>query len=397
MRITLAETGLMTMFQRIWAMIQKEFIQTLRDRRTLGIQLSLPLLQLILFGYAITTSVSHAPTIVADQSLDAASRAFVQALTASNYFDVVAVAASQAEVSRAIDEGRAQVGVVIPPGFAAHASLGDAEALILVDGSDLFTSQSAYNAATAIAQAHSTRLLLQRLHRSGQARPERSERVRADANFLPLEARVRILYNPDLKDLWFLIPAMIAMLLQMQTIALMAAAVVREREVGTIEQLLVTPIRPAELLIGKIAPNIVIALINMLTILGLGVFWFRAPFQGSFWLFLLLAFLYIFTGLGLGLLISTVSQNQRQAQQLNGVIMILGLMLSGFIFPRSAMPPLIRLVGNAFPLTYFIPIARGIITKGIGLAHLQNEVAALAVYMAAIMLLAIGAFRQRLD
>lgn len=397
MRITLAETGLMTMFQRIWAMIQKEFIQTLRDRRTLGIQLSLPLLQLILFGYAITTSVSHAPTIVADQSLDAASRAFVQALTASNYFDVVAVAASQAEVSRAIDEGRAQVGVVIPPGFAAHASLGDAEALILVDGSDLFTSQSAYNAATAIAQAHSTRLLLQRLQRSGQARPERSERVRADANFLPLEARVRILYNPDLKDLWFLIPAMIAMLLQMQTIALMAAAVVREREVGTIEQLLVTPIRPAELLIGKIAPNIVIALINMLTILGLGVFWFRAPFQGSFWLFLLLALLYIFTGLGLGLLISTVSQNQRQAQQLNGVIMILGLMLSGFIFPRSAMPPLIRLVGNAFPLTYFIPIARGIITKGIGLAHLQNEVAALAVYMAAIMLLAIGAFRQRLD
>ena len=389
MRITLAETGLMTMFQRIWAMIQKEFIQTLRDRRTLGIQLSLPLLQLILFGYAITTSVSHAPTIVADQSLDAASRAFVQALTASNYFDVVAVAASQAEVSRAIDEGRAQVGVVIPPGFAAHASLGDAEALILVDGSDLFTSQSAYNAATAIAQAHSTRLLLQRLQRSGQ--------VRADANFLPLEARVRILYNPDLKDLWFLIPAMIAMLLQMQTIALMAAAVVREREVGTIEQLLVTPIRPAELLIGKIAPNIVIALINMLTILGLGVFWFRAPFQGSFWLFILLAFLYIFTGLGLGLLISTVSQNQRQAQQLNGVIMILGLMLSGFIFPRSAMPPLIRLVGNAFPLTYFIPIARGIITKGIGLAHLQNEVAALAVYMAAIMLLAIGAFRQRLD
>ena len=397
MRITLAETGLMTMFQRIWAMIQKEFIQTLRDRRTLGIQLSLPLLQLILFGYAITTSVSHAPTIVADQSLDAASRAFVQALTASNYFDVVAVAASQAEVSRAIDEGRAQVGVVIPPGFAAHASLGDAEALILVDGSDLFTSQSAYNAATAIAQAHSTRLLLQRLQRSGQARPERSERVRADANFLPLEARVRILYNPDLKDLWFLIPAMIAMLLQMQTIALMAAAVVREREVGTIEQLLVTPIRPAELLIGKIAPNIVIALINMLTILGLGVFWFRAPFQGSFWLFLLLALLYIFTGLGLGLLISTVSQNQRQAQQLNGVIMILGLMLSGFIFPRSAMPPLIRLVGNAFPLTYFIPIARGIITKGIGLAHMQNEVAALAVYMAAIMLLAIGAFRQRLD
>jgi len=183
----------------------------------------------------------------------------------------------------------------------------------------------------------------------------------------------------------------------MQTVTLTAAAVVREREVGTIEQLLVTPIRPAELLIGKIAPNMVIALVNMLTILGMGVLWFRVPFQGDFWLFFALALLYVFSGLGMGLLLSTVSQNQRQVQQLNGMIMVLGLLLSGFIFPRSAMPPVIRLVGNIFPLTYFIPIARGIVTKGIGLAYLRNEVAALAAYVLVIMLLATWTFRQRLD
>jgi len=349
----------------------------------------LPVIQLILFGYAITTQVNHIPTIVADQSLDAVSRAFVDALTTSGYFDVIAAATSQAEVVSAIDAGRAQVGVVIPPGFAAHVGLDDAQVLILVDGSDLFTSQSAYNAATAIAQAHASQIVVQRLQRSGQVRPDQS--------WLPLDTRVRILYNPDLKDLWFLIPGMIAMLLQMQTVTLTAAAVVREREVGTIEQLLVTPIRPAELLIGKIAPNMVIALVNMLTILGMGVFWFRVPFQGNFWLFFALALLYVFSGLGLGLLLSTVSQNQRQVQQLNGMIMVLGLLLSGFIFPRSAMPPVIRLVGNIFPLTYFIPIARGIVTKGIGLAYLRNEVAALAAYVVVIMLLATWTFRQRLD
>lgn len=377
------------MFRRIWAVIQKEFIQTFRDRRTLRIQIALPIVQLFLFGYAISTNVNHVPTIVADQSLDAESRDFIAALTSSGNFDVVAVAASQAEVSRAIDEGQAQVGVVIPPDFASHVVLGDAEVLILVDGSDLFTSQSAYNAATAIAQAHSTSIAVQRLERSGLVQP--------GAHLLPVDARVRILYNPDLKDLWFLIPGMIATILQIQTVTLTAAAVVREREIGTIEQLLVTPILPGELLVGKMAPNLIISLVNILTIVGIGVFWFRVPFLGSFWFFLGVTVLYVFSGLGLGLLVSTVSQNQRQVQQLNGMTMILGLLLSGFIFPRSAMPPAIRLVGNIFPLTYFIPIARGIVTKGVGYDYLSGDVLSLALYVVVIMALAVAVFRRRLD
>jgi ABC-2 type transport system permease protein len=376
-------------FRRIWAVIQKEFIQTLRDRRTLMILLAMPMIQLFLFGYAISMSVDQIPTMVADQSLDASSRAYVEAIAASGFFDVQAYVTSETEIVRAIDEGRAQAGVVIPPNFAANVERGDAQILFLVDGSDLFTSQSAYNAAIAIAQDHASELLMKKVSRSGLA---------AGTTFLQsLDTRIRILYNPNLDDLWFIIPGMLATLLQVQSIVLTAAAVVREREVGTIEQLLVTPIRPVELLLGKTVPNILIALINLLTILSVGVFWFEVPFQGDFWLFLWLACLYIFSGLGLGLLLSTISKNQRQAQQLIGLFTIVGIVLGGFIFPRYAMPPAIRIAGNLFPLTYFIPIARGIITKGIGIEYLWEQVTAMALYVVVIILFASRAFKQGLD
>lgn len=377
------------MLRRIWAVVQKELTQTLRDRRTLFIQLCFPLIQLVLYGYAIRMNVDHISTAVSDESLDSASHAYVDAMAASGFFDVVAYLSSQAEIVEAIDRGSVQAGIIIPPDFGALIERGDAQALLLVDGSDLFTSLSAYNAATSVAQAHAVELLMERAVRSGLPA--------GDSGLLPLDARVRILYNPNLNDLWFIIPGMLAMLVQVQSVILTAAAVVREREVGTIEQLLVTPIRPAELMLGKMAPNILIALINLLTILGLGMLWFNVPFQGDFWLFLWLAFMYVFSGLGLGLVISTVSQNQRQAQQLVGMITIVGIVLGGFIFPRYAMPPLIRLAGNLFPLTYFIPISRGIITKGIGIEYLWEQLAAMLIYVLVIMVLAARAFKQGLE
>jgi ABC-2 type transport system permease protein len=375
--------------RRIWAILAKEFVQTFRDRRTLMIQLGLPIFQLFIFGYAIRMNVEHVPTVVADQSLDSASRAYVEAMVASGYFDVVAYVPGERDAIRTIDEGRAQAGIVIPPGMSTRVERGDAQVLLLVDGSDVFTSQTAYNAITAIAQQHSTEVLIGKMERAGRLSEERS--------LLPLDARVRILYNPNLDDLWFLVPSMASLILQTQAIALTAAAVVRERETGTIEQLLVTPIRSGELMLGKVAPNILIALVNMLTIVGIGVFWFGVPFQGSFWLFFWLAFMYVFSGLGLGLLLSTISQNQKQAQQWAMLVMLLGLVLGGFIFPRYLMPPAIRVVGNLFPLTYFIPIARGIITKGIGIEHLWEQVAALAVYVVVVMVISTRAFRQSLD
>ena len=377
------------MLRRIWAVIQKEFIQTFRDRRTLMIQLAMPMIQLFLYGYAINMSVDHIPTVVADQSLDAASRAYVDAMTTSGYFDVVAYVPNQDEVIHTIDQGRAQAGILIPPDFSSHVERGDAQVLFLVDGSDIFTSQSAYNAASSIAQAHATEVLMTKVERSGQ--------IGAHKSILPLDARVRILYNPNLDDLWFLIPGMTAMLLQVQSITLTAAAVVREREMGTIEQILVTPIRPAELMLGKVAPNIIIAIANLLTVLGLGVFWFGVPFQGNFWLFLWLSFMYVFSGLGLGLLISTIASSQKQAQQLIGMFTLVGTVVGGFIFPRYSMPVAVRITGNLFPLTYFIPISRSIITKGVGIEFLWEQIAALLIYIVVIMIFAARAFKQGLD
>ncbi len=374
------------MLQRTWSVIQKEFIQNVRDRRTLVIMLMLPLLQLLLFGYAISMNVRHIPMSVSDQSLDAASRSYLDAMQSSGYFDIVAWESNQDGVMRDIEEERARAGIIIPANFAAHTVRGDATAMFLVDGSDLFTSQSAFAAANVIAQQHAVSLATDTLARSGQT-----------LNTSLLDTHIRVLYNPDMKDLWFIIPGMIALILQTQTIVLTANAIVREREAGTIEQILVTPIRPVELMIGKMVPNAVIAMFNMLTVISIGVFWFKVPFQGNFWFFLLLSLIYIAAGLGLGLLISAVSENQRQTQQLTIMFTMVGQVLGGFIFPRYAMPAIIRLVGNIFPLTYFVPISRGIMTKGIGFDFLTGQIAALVLYILIIMFFASRAFRQRLE
>jgi len=377
------------MFQRIFAIIQKEFSQVLRDRTTLIIMLSMPLLQLILFGYAINTNVRHIPTVVADQSMDHASQAYIDDMVNSGYFDIVQSAPDQAGAIQAIDAGTARVGIVIPPNFAEDVQRSDAQVLVLVDGSDLFTSQSANAFATIIGQEHAINIVTDEVARAGASATQ--------ASLPALQALLRVLYNPDMKDLWFIIPGMVAMLLQTQSLVLTTAAVVREREMGTIEQILVTPIRPIELMIGKIMPYVVIAMLNMLTVVGIGVFWFGVPFQGSIWLYIGLSFLYVFSGLGLGLLISSVSQNQRQAQQLMMLFMMVSLLLGGFIFPRYTMPPVIQAIGDLFPLTYFVPISRGIFTKGVGFSVVADQVLAMVAYILVVIPLAALTFRKRLD
>ena len=362
---------------------------TFRDRGTLLLILFMPLIQLVLFAYAIHMDVKHIPMVVADQSLDQNSRSYINDLVQSGYFDVVLTVPSQKSAVDAIDRGQAKLGVVIPVDFSKKVVGHDASVLLLVDGSDPFTTQSAYNAANLIAQEHTIQLVLNDLSVSGQ--------VSSSLSLTPLTAHIQILYNPDLKDLWFLVPGMIAMLLQTQTIILTALAVVREREVGTIEQILVTPIRPVELMLGKTLPNLLIALINLLSIVLTGTLGFGVPFQGDFVLFFWLIVLYVFSGLGLGLLISSISQNQRQAQQLAMMSMLLGLLISGFVFPHYSMPLILQWISYIFPLTAFIPIARGIFMKGIGLPFLTNQVLFLVVYDVVVLYFAARLFRQTLD
>ena len=377
------------MLKRVWAITQKEFITTFRDRGTLAIILVVPLIQLVLFAYGVRTDVRHIPMAVADQSLDQASRAYIEDLVQSGYFDVVQSVPDQAGVVSLIDEGSAKLGVVIPDDFSEQVDQHTASVLFIVDGSDPFTTQSAYNSANLIAQQHSVQLVLEDLSKLGQAA--------SGFTLVPLTAQIRILYNPDLKDLWFFVPGMIAMLLQTQAIILTALAVVREREMGTIEQVLVTPIRPVELMLGKTLPYLLLAVINLITIILLGTIGFGVPFRGNFVLFFWLVLLYIISGLGLGLLISSISQNQQQAQQLSMMTMLLGLIISGFVFPHYSMPIILRGISYIFPLTAFIPIARGIFMKGIGLPFLTNQVLFLVVYDVVILVIAARLFRQTLD
>ncbi len=377
------------MAKRIWAIIQKEFIQIVRDRVTLAIICSMPLLQLALFAYAIHMDVKHIRLVVADQSLDRSSRSYLDAMVNSGYFDIVLTVSGQNEVIQAIDGGKALAGVIIPPDFDAHQAQKDAQVMFLVDGSDPFSTQSAYNAATIVSQSYSTQLIFNSTSSAASASTVQG--------LSGLESHLRILYNPDQKDLWFIIPGMVAMLLQTQTIALTSAAVVRERETGTIEQILVSPIRPIELMIGKMAPNLLIAMFNMLTILVVGSIGFNVPFQGNILTYLILSLIYVFSGLGLGLLISTVSQNQRQTQQLMMMMSFVAMIVGGFIFPRYSMPQVIQWIGNLFPLTYFIPISRGIFTKGIGVIYLWGSILPLLAYDIIVLFIAARLFRQRLD
>ena len=378
--------------KRIIAFMQKETIQILRDWRTLLMILAMPIVLMLFFAYAVALLVDHMPTAVADMSSDSQSQAFIDAMVVSEFFDVETYVQDEAQVIQAIDEGRAKAGIVIPPGFAAQIERGDAQVLIILDGTDMLTVQTGYSAASAIAQAWSVELLMKKAGQMGGAMG-----ALGSIESLPIYTSTRVLYNPDMDALTFMVPGIAAILLQILTIAQVAMSVVRERELGTLEQLLVTPVRPMELMISKVVPNVFLTIISTVTIVLVGVLWFDVPFRGNPWLFALLSLLFIVSGLGMGLLISTIAQTQKQAQQITIVLVLLSMMLTGLFYPRSTMPPVVQAVGNLIPVTYFIRIARGIITKGVEISFMWSDVLALAVYGIVMMVFAAATFKKRLD
>lgn len=380
-------------FKRIGALIQKESIQIVRDWRTLLMVLLLPILEMFLFAYAVSLTVDHIPTAVADMSKDRQSQSFVDALTASGYFDVATYVADEEAVVKAIDEGQVRAGLVIPPDFAARVARDDAQVLVLLDGSDSSTVSSGYSAALAVAQARGMELVVEKVNRMGSAMGPATGAAKA----LPIATSVRVLYNPARDDMIFVVPGLTAILLQVMAIGQAAVAVVRERELGVDEQILVSPARPLEILIGKMAPNLVLIVVDMLIIVLFGIFWFGVPFRGNPWVFGGLSLLFIVSGLGLGLLISTVAKTQKQAQQITMLFMMLCMLLTGLIYPREPMPFLVRAVGNLIPATFFIRIARGIITKGVGVTFMWRDVAILVGYSVLVMVLATTTFKKRLD
>jgi ABC-2 type transport system permease protein len=374
--------------QRISAMIRKETTRLLRDWRTLCLMLVIPVLELFLLAYSTTFTPQHLPLAVFDQSHDAQSRQFINRMVNSRYFEVTLVAGSEAEILQALDSGAVKAGLIIPDDFSEQIARQDGNALLLLDGSDAYTLQSAYGAASAIAQKFSMDLTLETLQSAG---------LTSGAQNLPLNASVQTLYNPTRADLYFIIPGVAAMLLQMFAVIGIAMTIVRERESGVAEQLLSTPTRPLENILGKMIPYFFLTMLETVVIHLIGSLWFGVPFKGDPLLYLALAALFAVSSLSVGLLFSTIATTQRQVQSIGSLILLLSFLVSGLVFSRIPMPGWTRFIGALLPVTHFIPIVRGIMVKGVGLSALWPNVSALLLFVLVLFLALPFLTRKRMD
>lgn len=374
-------------WRRVLHLVRKELLQLRRDPQMLRIVFIAPLFQLFIFGYAVTTDVKHVATALLDQDRSVQSRELAERFARSGYFDVVRRPDGPDAVDALLDDGAAQVALVIPRGFAADlAAERTARVQLLIDGSDSMTAGMVAGYAGGIAGEYSAGIAAERL-----------ERLRARVQRVPaVEERTRVWYNPELKSVNYMVPGVLSMILFLVTMLLTSMAIVKEREIGTLEQLVVTPIRPVELIVGKTLPYIAIGFIDMLLVLALSTFWFRVPIAGSVALLFALAIVFIFTSLGLGLFISTISLTQQQAMMTTFFIMLPSILLSGFMFPIANMPRLIQYATLLIPLRYFLVIVRGVFLKGNGIAILWPQVAVLLVIGVAILGLSALRFRKRL-
>jgi len=365
---------------RIIAILKKEFLQMRRDRMTLGLVFMIPLVQLLLFGFAIQTEVKHIPTVVFDQSLSRESRELLDSFSASGYFDIKYTVNGYSDVNRMIDSGKAKIGIIFPPDFARSVNKGvSAQVQVLVDASDNMVANQAIAIANSIGLLKSQEMLAQKVK-----------------IFPPYDIRVRPWYNPDGITAYYMVPAILGVVVTMTMVLLTSMAIVRERERGTLEQLMVTPIKPFELMLGKILPYIVLGYIQITVALLIGVTVFDVPIRGSLLELYLLTLFFITASLGLGILISNVAKNQMQAMQMGFFVMLPSIMLSGFMFPRDAMPRLIYYLSNLIPLTYYLDIIRGIVLKGIGFSYLVGQVVCLLVFSVVLLIASTLKFKKKI-
>ena len=376
------------MNSRLVSIIRKEFIQITRDKRTLVIILIIPIMQLFLLGYSATTDIRNVPLAVFDQCRCAESRVLLDAYRAADYFKVAYDVGSENEIRTLIEQGKARAGVIIPPDYNVRLVEGNAQVAFILDGSDATAGSTALAAATLIGQQHATSLMMEKLERSGMD----------IKNFKPpLEVRTRVWYNPDLVSSYFMIPGVIGMILFAITAILTATAVVRERERGTIEQLIVTPIRPWELVVGKVVPYTILSLIDTLEVLIIGHWWFGVPVRGDLSLILGCSGLLLLCGLGIGLFASTIANTQQEAMLTVWMTLLPSIFLSGFFFPLEAMPKVLQWISYIVPLRYYLTIIRALLIKGVGAGAIWSEIVALAAFGVGIMTAASVRFRKRLD
>jgi ABC-2 type transport system permease protein len=370
---------------RLGRIAWKEFIQMRRDRPTLAMMLGIPVIQLLVFGYAVRMDVRDLPMAVYDESRTRASRELVQRLEATDNFVATRRAPSYDEAVRMIDRGEVRAAIVIPEDYARRVKRGlPATAQMLVDASDPNTSQNAIAAAQLVGQRQNIDLLVAR---AGVSREERA----------PMEIRVRPLYNPALKSSIFIVPGIIGMILSITMLIITSMSIVREREFGTLEQLIVTPVTRGELMLGKILPYALVGYVQVTAVLILGRLIFDMPVVGNLGVVYLVTFLFIVANLGLGLFISTLVRTQSQAMQASYFFVLPNILLSGFMFPREGMPPIAREIGLAFPLTYYLQILRGILLKGATFVDVLPQTGMLLLLAAIFFGFSVKRFRKQLE
>ncbi|MGH7521654.1 MAG: ABC transporter permease [Gemmatimonadales bacterium] len=367
--------------RRFGPMFRKEFIQMRRDRLTLGIMVGIPVIQLMLFGFAIQTDVRHIPTVVLDESRTPASRDAIAAFENTGNFRIVAHVNGRDALDAWIARGDAQAGIAIPHDFPRDLARGTTATIqVIVDASDPLSSQAALAAAAGVAQVRNLAILSAAAHRD-----------------LPLETRVRPRYNPGLRSPNYIVPGLVGVILTITLVLVTAMAIVRERERGTLEQLIVTPITKTELMLGKIAPYVGVGLIQMTTVLLLGRFVFDVPLTGNVLLLYAVALIFIVASLALGLFVSTLVRTQQQAMQASFFFVLPNILLSGFMFPRQAMPEVFQWIGALLPLTHFLKVLRGILLKGVGVAELWQEMGVLLLFATVLIALSVRRFQKTLD
>jgi len=361
------------------AIVYKEFTHISRDKVTLFITIIIPVFQLIIFGYAIDTDIKNIPTVVYDQDNRRESRGFVESLENTGYFEVKKHVFSDSELYAEVVAGRARVGIKLPPDFSAGLVKGGSQVLVAIDGSDSGVAMQALNVSNSVGLYESIK------------------RIRGDAPVsMPVDVRPRMLFNPDLESANFFVPGLVGLIMQIVTVVLTSLAIVRERESGTLEQLLVTPVSKPGLMLGKLVPYAVLGFIEVCIVLTVMRYVFDVRINGSLLLLLVMSGLFLFTALGLGLLISTVAQNQSQAIQMAFLTMLPSVLLSGFMFPRESMPPVIYHITFLIPLTYFIEVLRGIIIRGADIQPLWDEGVILALYGCALLAISTKRFQKKI-
>ena len=372
---------------RLRALIRKELHQFRRDRRMVAITLFAPVIQLTLLGYAANLDVKDLPVGICDEDFSTESARLVAEIQYSGYFTISARPQRADDLIPLLDRGDAQLALHVPHGFEHDQRRGDAAVQVIIDGSDSNSAGIGAGYLSGIISQHGARVQAHELDRMGGA-PLRLPRF---------ELRPRVLYNPTLESVYYMAPGVMGLVLLVTTGMLTALSIVREREAGTLEQVMVTPVRRVELMLGKLIPYSLVGSADLLIVLMVLLFWFRVPLQGSFLLLLCCAVLFIMTCLGIGLLVSTISRTQQQAQMTMFLVMLPSVLLSGFMYPIANMPDWMQPLTYAIPLRYFLIIIRSVMLKGSGLCELWPEVLALLCFGVALVGAGAAAFRKRLE